>query len=65
MLWSARLVGAYKDLRDADRSADTDVEAAVAEIAARWGFTRASGFRVAFARAFDGATPEQTLGRLF
>lgn len=65
LLWSARLVGLYKDLRDRDRNAHTDVHAAVAEIATRWGFRPTTGFRLAFARAFDGVTPEQVLGRLF
>jgi AraC-like DNA-binding protein len=58
LLWEARLRGVHRDLLAADPGSGVTV----AQLAARWGFSRTGHFRVAYTRAFD-ATPECTLSR--
>jgi len=58
VLWHARLRGVHGALLEAEPHSGTTV----AEIAARWGFARATLFRVAYARAFS-ESPEETLRR--
>ncbi|NMO90661.1 helix-turn-helix domain-containing protein [Actinomycetospora sp. TBRC 11914] len=65
LLWHARLLGAHRDLRDADPAtvAEGDAARAVAAVAARWGFDRPRAFGVAYRMLTGGETPEHTLRR--
>lgn len=56
-LWLARLRGAHRDLLAGDPAQHT-----AGGVAARWGFTGAATFRVAYG-AFTGESPEDTLRR--
>lgn len=57
-LWQARLRGVRRDLTDTDPESGTTI----AELAARWGFSRGGRFRIAYTYAF-GERPEDTLRR--
>jgi len=62
LLWQARLRGVHRHLLDADPDT-ADPTAAVAALAARWGFADVGTFTAAYTRATAGETPEQTLRR--